>query len=68
MISHVYWEEIVGLDSLNEAVETFTSKLTSIAKQCMPSKIIKVRENDAPWMTEDIKKTHGEKTKSSQFC
>ena len=42
-LAETNWDDIINLDSLNEATETLTSKLTDIAKQCMPSKIIKVR-------------------------
>lgn len=56
MLDQADWNEIVSLESLNEAAETFTNKLMTLAKTCMPSKTITIRENDAPWMTEEIRK------------
>ena len=56
MLSQTDWNEIISLELLNEAAETFTDKLLTLARKCMPSKTITIRENDAPWMTEEIKK------------
>ena len=56
MLTNVDWHEIIFNGGLDEAAETFTSILMNSAKQCMPSKRVKIKENDAPWMNEEIRK------------
>ena len=55
MLNQTDWMDIVTTLPLDEAADTFSEKLMEIVSKCVPIKIIKVRENDAPWMTEEIR-------------
>ena len=55
MLNQTDWIDIVTTLPLDEAADTFSEKLMEIVSKCVPIKIIKVRENDAPWMTEEIR-------------
>ena len=57
------WEEIVTIDDLDEAALLFSNTLFDITKNCMPVKTVRIRENDAPWMTEEIRKLRSKKLK-----
>lgn len=50
------WPEVVNLEPLDAAVESFTDILMTTAKHCMPVKTVVINERDAPWITEGIKK------------
>ena len=52
----VDWCGIVNSDTIDAAAELLSQKLMDIGKACMPVKTITVRYNDAPWITEEIKK------------
>ena len=51
----INWSQEFLNRSVDESVDFFTKKLLEILGTYIPNKIIKVSENDAPWMNEDIK-------------
>lgn len=51
----VDWENIFIENSIDESAQIFTDTLMSAAKKCMPVKNVVIRENDAPWMTAEIR-------------
>ena len=61
--SAIDWNEIVATDTVDYAAELFSKKLFDIGKACMPVKTIVVKDKDAPWITEDIKKLIKKKQK-----
>ena len=50
------WNGIVNSETIDAAAELLSKKLMDIGKTCMPVKTITVKRNDAPWITEEIKK------------
>ena len=54
-LSEVNWNTIIFTNDLEDAAESFSDKILEIAKKCMPSKVIKVRDCDTVWMTESIR-------------
>jgi len=56
LLSNENWNTMLEHDDIDEAAEMLTEKFMNIAHQCMPSKIITVKSNDAPWMTCTIRK------------
>ena len=61
ILRSIDWNETISKDCIDEAAESLTNKLLNTAKQCMPSKKVKNRDSDAPWMTEEIRKLIGKK-------
>ena len=57
------WDEIVNNQNIDDAALTFSSTLLECAKKCMPVKTVRMRENDSPWMTDEIRKLIAKKTK-----
>ena len=56
LLSNADWNNIFNNPEINEATQIFTDTLLNIANQCMPVKRITVRTNDAPWITDEIKR------------
>lgn len=56
LLGNEYWNSIFDNGSLDRACELFTDGFMSIAKQCMPFKIVTVRPNDAPWFNNELKR------------
>ena len=54
--SAIDWNEVVTTGTVDYAAELFSKKLFDIGKACMPVKTIVVKDKDAPWITEEIKK------------
>ena len=42
-------------ENIDEACEIFTATFLSIAKSCIPSKLVTIRPNDKPWMTSELR-------------
>ena len=55
LLQEIDWLKIFLVDDINVSAETFTDIFFSIAKQCMPTKTVKVRSNDTPWMTDELR-------------
>ena len=62
-LSQIDWNEIINMLDLDEAASEFSNKLLDTAKLCMPVKTVIIRECDAPWMTEGIRKLIRKKIK-----
>ena len=57
LISEYDWSNLFNnCVTVDEACEKFTSTFLSMAKQCIPSKLISVRYNDKPWITSEVRK------------
>ena len=67
-LSNVNWTDLVSLNTVDTAANLFSEKIMDIGKSCMPVKTISVRENDKPWITEEIKKQIRKKKKNSYSC
>ena len=50
------WNELVSTGTIDNAAELFSERLLYIGKACMPVKTIVIKDKDAPWITEEIKK------------
>ena len=50
------WNAIVNSETVDLAAELFSEKMIEIGKTCMPTKTVEVRDKDAPWITDYIKK------------
>jgi len=55
MLNNVNWENIFTENSIDDSANLFSDTLMNIAKECMPVKTVTIRENDAVWMTDDIR-------------
>ena len=49
------WTRILNLN-LNDAVQQFTETLRDAARQSIPIKQVRIRQNDKPWITSELKK------------
>ena len=73
-ITNIDWNSIVSLPSIDTAAETFSETLLKSATNHMPVKEVTIRERDAPWMTEEIRKLRKNKNrihheaKTSNLC
>ena len=64
LLENVNWNNIVTEEVLDNAVENFSNTLLRVSRECMPSKTVNMRDNDAPWITYEIKKLKDKKQKS----
>ena len=55
-IGNVDWDNVVNSDTVDLAAELFSNTMMDISTTCMPVKSITVKSNDAPWITQEIKK------------
>jgi hypothetical protein len=56
-MNEINWNEKIDiLDDVDDMVEEFTKLLLDIARQCIPTKTITVRDYDKPWFNNDIRK------------
>jgi hypothetical protein len=44
------------LNDVDEMCEKFTKSFLKIAQECIPTKIITIRNNDRPWLINEIRK------------
>ena len=56
-------EDILKIENLDLAATTFSTRLLTLDRQCMPVKQITVRNSDAVWMTEEIRTLINKKKK-----
>lgn len=63
LIQNTDWNNIMQTDDVDVGAQNFTETFFNISKQCMPSKQITVRENDAPWINNEIRFLIAEKNK-----
>ena len=43
------------MNDVDEICNTFTETLVQIARECIPSKLVTVRNNDKPWFTSELR-------------
>ena len=55
-IGRIDWNDIVNSGTVDTAAELFSKNIMDVGKTCMPVKTIKVKNNDAPWIRQEIKK------------
>lgn len=55
MLRNVNWIALLTSYSIDKSCELFTSTFMNIVKQCVPTKNVTIRPNDAPWFTHDLK-------------
>lgn len=57
LIEAFSWEEMFAeSENVDEACTKFTNKFLSMARTCIPSKLVTIRPNDKPWMTSELRK------------
>ena len=57
LLDNTDWSALLSdLDDVDEMCTTFTSTFLQIARECIPTKEITVRENDKPWFTSELRK------------
>ena len=49
------WRQILEMD-IDDATIDFTSAILSAAKQAIPTKVVRIRQNDKPWITSELKR------------
>ena len=57
-LSEIDWYNEFQNRSVDECVTFFTSKILSIMSSNIPNSTVTVNENDAPWMTTEIKNSY----------
>ena len=57
------WNDIVTSGTVDMVAELISKEIMKIGIACMPVKTITVKENDTPWITEEIKKLIKKKQK-----
>ena len=55
LLMNIDWRHILSLD-IDTATSQFTSTILSAAKQAIPTKTIRVRQMDKPWVTNELKR------------
>ena len=55
LLQRVDWNDIITTLSLDEAAAKFSERIMNAVDQCVPNKIVSIRENDEPWFTNDIR-------------
>jgi hypothetical protein len=56
-MNEINWNEMIGfLNDVDDMVEEFTKLFLDIARQCIPTKTITVRDYDKPWFNNEIRK------------
>jgi hypothetical protein len=56
-MNEINWNEKIGiLDDVDDMVEEFTKLFLDIARKCIPTKTITVRDYDKLWFTSEIRK------------
>ena len=52
-LNEINWnEKLDHLNDVDEMCEKFTNCFLKIAKECIPSKIVTIRNNDRPWFSQ----------------
>ena len=50
------WNALLGsLNDVDEMYNTFTETFVRIARECIPTKFVTVRNNDKPWFTSALR-------------
>jgi hypothetical protein len=56
-MNEINWNEKIDfLNDVDDMVEEFTKLFLDIARQCIPTKTITVRDYDKPWFNNEIRK------------
>ena len=55
LLQNENWDMILGQHTIDESCELFTNRFSEIIKQCVPTKSVTVRSNDAPWFSPEIR-------------
>ena len=56
-MDEINWNENIGFSNdVDDMVEEFTKLFLDIARQCIPTKTITVRDYDKPWFNNEIRK------------
>ena len=49
------WEDLLETRNIDESARIFTKIFMNAAQECMPVKTVRVRTDDAHWMTNEIR-------------
>ena len=56
-LNHTDWNALLNsLDDVDEMRDIFTSAFLQIARDCIPTKLVTVRNYDKPWFTSELRK------------
>jgi hypothetical protein len=56
-LNEINWnEKLDNLNDVDEMCEKFTNCFLKITKECIPTKLITIRNNDRPWFNNEIRK------------
>ena len=66
LLGNENWNEILTNNPIDDASNIFTDKFMSLAKQCMPSKLVTIRPRDAPWFNTELKQLIKKEEQSTQ--
>ena len=55
LLNEESWMKIISDYTIDESCELLTNTIMELAKKCMPSKTVKIRLRDSPWMNSEIR-------------
>ena len=50
------WDRCFETDDIDVAAQTWTDTLLNIAKECIPNKIVTIRQTDKPWYSSELRR------------
>ena len=57
ILNEINWnEQLDHLNDVDEICEKFTKCFLKITKECIPRKMVTIRNNDRPWFNNEIRK------------
>ncbi|VDI61697.1 Hypothetical predicted protein [Mytilus galloprovincialis] len=56
ILSEKNWDSVINLNNVEQFTTEITKTIIEAAEKCIPNKIITVRKNEPPWLTNDVKK------------
>jgi hypothetical protein len=55
LIQCINWDNHLNTDSIDEAISSFNDVILSLINACFPPKLVRMRNDDPPWMTPFVK-------------
>ena len=58
-LNHTDWNVLLNsLDDVDEMCDIFTSAFLQIARDCIPTKLVTVRNHDKPWFSSELRRKY----------
>ena len=55
LLSQTDWNTVLANSSLDDSILSFTSFLSGLIAHCFPSRVVRMRNDDRPWMSAELK-------------